>query len=176
MGDQMFAKRSNMLRIHTKASGRGFVPATELPDTWFPIAAARGDDGRAYALAHADDPRLARVAVFDAVVNNADRKGGHLVCGPDQRVYGVDHGVCFHVDEKLRTVLWGWARQPLPGEEVERLRRLASLLDGELGEQLAAHLTVAEVRQLGVRIERLLATGVFPKPSPTWPAVPWPPI
>ncbi|HEY8532893.1 MAG TPA: SCO1664 family protein [Micromonospora sp.] len=154
----------------------GFVPAAELPDSWFPIAAAQGDDGRAYALAHADDPRLARIAVFDAVVNNADRKGGHLVRGPDERVYGVDHGVCFHVDEKLRTVLWGWIRRPLPEEETERLRRLVSLLEGDLGERLSAHVTVAEVRQVGVRVRRLLETGVFPEPSPTWPAVPWPPI
>ena len=64
-------------------------------------------------LGHADDPRLRRMAVLDAVLNNADRKGGHVLPGPDGVVHGVDHGVCFHVEHKLRTVLWGWAGEPL---------------------------------------------------------------
>jgi uncharacterized repeat protein (TIGR03843 family) len=95
----------------------GFVPAGELPDAWLQIAAAEDDDGRAYLLAHADDAVLARMALFDAVVNNADRKGGHVLNTVDGRRYGVDHGVCFHVENKLRTVLWGWAGRPLPDGE-----------------------------------------------------------
>ncbi|WP_245736662.1 SCO1664 family protein [Micromonospora pattaloongensis] len=154
----------------------GFVPARELPAGWFRIAAARGDDGRAYALAHADDPRLARMAVFDAVINNADRKGGHLLMGPQDRVYGVDHGVSFHVEDKLRTVLWGWSERRLPEEAVEVLRRLAAALDGPLAAELAEHLTVAEVHQVGSRVRRLLSTNQFPLPPEDWPAMPWPPI
>ncbi|MEV0157155.1 SCO1664 family protein [Micromonospora sp. NPDC050686] len=154
----------------------GFVPADAVPPRWFPIAAARDDDGAAYALAHADDPRLARLAVLDAVINNADRKGGHVLVGPDDRVYGVDHGVSFHVEEKLRTVLWGWAGRQLPPDVVAMLAALAGQVGGALGDELAEHLTVSEVAGLAERIERLRAAGTFPQPSQEWPAIPWPPM
>ncbi|MFB9547228.1 SCO1664 family protein [Micromonospora sagamiensis] len=154
----------------------GFVPADTVPPRWFPIAAARDDDGTPYALAHADDPRLARLAVLDAVLNNADRKGGHVLVGPDDRIHGVDHGVTFHVDEKLRTVLWGWSGRPLPEDAVRMLDALAGQVDGPLGEDLAAHLTLTEIRRLAARIDALRESGRFPLPSQDWPAVPWPPI
>jgi uncharacterized repeat protein (TIGR03843 family) len=154
----------------------GFVPADELPDGWFRVAAARDETGRPYLLAHADDPRLARMAVLDAVLNNGDRKGGHVLVGAGERVYGVDHGLCFHVDDKLRTVLWGWVDSPLPAEAVPALSRLASELDGGLGVELAEHVTAGEVAAAAARARRLLATDRFPPPSEDWPAVPWPPI
>ncbi|KXK58582.1 phosphatidylinositol kinase [Micromonospora rosaria] len=154
----------------------GFVPADAVPPRWFPVAAARDEDGTPYALAHADDPRLARLAVLDAVINNADRKGGHVLAGPDDRLYGVDHGVSFHVEPKLRTVLWGWAGRELPSDAVEALDQLAGLLAGDLGEELAAHLTIGEIGALGGRIERLRDSGRFPLPPQDWPAMPWPPI
>ena len=65
---------------------------------------------------HADDVRLRRMAVFDVLINNADRKGGHILSGVDGHVYGVDHGVSLHVEDKLRTVLWGWAGKPVDDE------------------------------------------------------------
>ncbi|WP_328346319.1 SCO1664 family protein [Micromonospora sp. NBC_00421] len=154
----------------------GFVPAEAVPPRWFPVAAARDDDGAAYALAHADDPRLARLAVLDAVLNNADRKGGHVLVGADDRVYGVDHGVCFHVEEKLRTVLWGWAGRELPADAVQVLDALAGQLAGELGEELGAHLTLGEIAELCARVERLRTAGRYPLPPQEWPAMPWPPI
>ncbi|MEV4714596.1 SCO1664 family protein [Micromonospora sp. NPDC049374] len=154
----------------------GFVPADSVPPRWFPIAAARDDDGTAYALAHADDPRLARLAVLDAVINNADRKGGHVLVGPDDRIHGVDHGVSFHVEEKLRTVLWGWAGRALPADAVDMLGRLSRQLAGPLGEELSEHLTLGEITELTTRIDRLCESGRFPQPSQDWPAVPWPPI
>ncbi|MEV4755021.1 SCO1664 family protein [Micromonospora sp. NPDC049559] len=154
----------------------GFVPAQSLPPRWFRIAGAVDDDGEEYALAHSDDPRLARLAVFDAVINNADRKGGHILVGRDDRLYGVDHGVCFHVEEKLRTVLWGWTGRQLPPDAVEVLGRLAAELNGGLGEELSEHLTISEVAQVAARVARLLADGRFPDPPSDWPAVPWPPV
>ncbi|MEU5940151.1 SCO1664 family protein [Micromonospora sp. NPDC047548] len=154
----------------------GFVPAGAVPPRWFPVAAARDDDGAAYALAHADDSRLARLAVLDAVLNNADRKGGHLLVGPDDCLYGVDHGVCFHVEEKLRTVLWGWAGRRLPPDAVEMLDALAGQVAGELGEELSAHLTVGEIAELAARIDRLREAGRYPQPPQDWPAMPWPPM
>ena len=71
---------------------------------------------------HADDERLRRLAVLDAVINNADRKGGHLLPAADGRLYGIDHGVTFHAENKLRTLLWGWAGEPLTEDAVEVLR------------------------------------------------------
>ncbi|MGW4460649.1 SCO1664 family protein [Micromonospora sp. NBC_01796] len=154
----------------------GFVPAGSLPPRWFRVAAAQDDDGVPYALAHADDPRLARMAVFDAVINNADRKGGHVLIGPDDRIYGVDHGVSFHVEDKLRTVLWGWSRRALPPDAIEVLSELAAGLVGALGEELAEHLTISEVAEVSARVNRLLETARFPVPPEDWPAIPWPPI
>lgn len=154
----------------------GFVPVADLPAGWYPVAAARDQAGTAYALAHADDPRLARVAVFDLVVNNADRKGGHLLRGAGERVYGVDHGVCFHHEEKLRTVLWGWAGRPLPAEAATALDRLGAALAGPLGAALSARLTPAEVAQLDTRVRRLRADDRFPQPPADRPAMPWPPM
>jgi uncharacterized repeat protein (TIGR03843 family) len=116
------------------------------------------------------------MAVFDAVINNGDRKGGHVLVGAGGQVFGCDHGVSFNVDDKLRTVLWGWTRERLPGEAVEVLERLGPALEATLGEQLAVHLTAAEITRTRQRVGELLATGRFPGPSDDWPAVPWPPI
>ena len=128
------------------------------------------------ALVRSDDDRLRRIAVLDAVLNNADRKGGHLLPTADGHVYGVDHGVCFAVENKLRTVLWGWAGQPLTDEALDVLGRLRAELDGDLAHELAGLLVPAEVAATRARVERLLARGRHPVPSRNWPAVPWPPF
>jgi uncharacterized repeat protein (TIGR03843 family) len=154
----------------------GFIPVRQLPKGWHVIASARDEQGKPYRLAHADDPRLARLAVFDAVINNADRKGAHILCTADGALRGVDHGVTFHTEPKLRTILWGWVDKPLPEEAVEVLARLAEAARGELGEQLAAHLTLGERAALADRITDLRDRGVFPSPSADWPAIPWPPL
>jgi uncharacterized repeat protein (TIGR03843 family) len=154
----------------------GFVPAYDVPQGWLPVANARDEDGDAYALAHADDPRLARLAVFDAVINNADRKGGHVLYPATGAIHGVDHGVSFHVENKLRTVLWGWTGKSLIDEATEVLKSLSSRLDGDLGSALEEHLTLSEVQHLRLRVRRLLRAGRFPKPPQDWPAIPWPPV
>jgi uncharacterized repeat protein (TIGR03843 family) len=123
-----------------------------------------------------DVQRLRQIAVFDAVINNADRKGGHLLPLPDGRVYGVDHGVTFHVQDKLRTVLWQWAGDRLPGEMCGALRKLRRDLDGAAGDRLGELLTRREVARTKGRLDRLLATGRHPEPVGDWPPVPWPPI
>jgi uncharacterized repeat protein (TIGR03843 family) len=128
------------------------------------------------AFVRRDLPALRRMAVFDAVVNNADRKGGHILPTPDGHVHGVDHGICFSVEPKLRTLLWRWAGQPLPAEAVAVLERLTDDLLGDLGEQLHEHLTRREVRRTQQRVADLLRTGRHPEPSGEWPALPWPPF
>lgn len=144
----------------------GFIPAGELPPGWLPIAGARDEDGAPYLLAHADDPGLARLALFDAVVNNADRKGGHVLQTAAGRLAGVDHGVCFHVDDKLRTVLWGFGGRPVPEAELAALKRIDWAV-------LEPHLST---RELDVTVERVEKLENYPVPPEDRHAIPWPPI
>lgn len=125
-------------------------------------------------LVHEDSPALRRMALFDIVVNNTDRKGGHVLPMADGHRYGVDHGVCFHVDDKLRTVLWGWHGQPLETAEVAALAQLAELLEHDLGDRLSELLSPAETVAVGRRLARLRSAGRFPHPGPGWPSIPWP--
>jgi uncharacterized repeat protein (TIGR03843 family) len=147
-----------------------------LPPGWLRVLDALGSDGEPVVLGHADDPRLRRMTVLDVVLNNADRKGGHVLPLPDGTVHGVDHGVTFHVESKLRTVLWGWAGEALRDSELEVLQRLGAELDGELGTTLGSLLTRAEVRATQRRIDRLVTVGHLPFPDEGWPAIPWPPF
>jgi len=124
-----------------------------------------------------DHAGLRDMAVFDAVVNNADRKIGHLLPVAAGHLYGCDHGVCFAEDYKLRTVLWQWRGKTLPRRSVEALRRLnAQLTEGSLATELAGLLTQSEITATRIRIETLLEHRVHPYPPADWPAVPWPPI
>ena len=124
-----------------------------------------------------DDPRLRRIAAFDAAVNNTDRKGGHLLpVDGGAHVFGVDHGVCFSPVPKLRTVLWGWRGDPFDDEELAGFDRLCGALAGDLGGTLRRLLSSTEVEATRRRVEGLLATRRWPMPSPHWPAVPWPPF
>jgi len=121
-----------------------------------------------------DHPALRAMALFDAIVNNTDRKIGHLLPVNSEIVYGCDHGVTFHIDDKLRTVLWQWAGDLLTNDEIKLLQRAAGSLQGELRTHLEQLLTIEEIDALAMRVNRLLAQGCFPHPSPDWPAVPWP--
>ncbi|MDF2824987.1 MAG: Phosphatidylinositol 3- and 4-kinase [Mycobacterium sp.] len=148
-------------------------PVEHLPDGYLPVLRAQDYAGDEVLLIHADDPRLHLLAVFDVLVNNADRKGGHILAGVDGNVYGVDHGLCLHTEDKLRTVLWGWAGKPVEGDTLESVARLLDALDGALGEQLACHITDTEVVALGLRAGQLLDTPVMPTPDRRRP-IPWP--
>ncbi|MET8221097.1 SCO1664 family protein [Streptomyces hirsutus] len=145
---------------------------------WKAIGFAEVGEGRTALLVHADDARLRRMAVLDAVINNADRKGGHLLPTRDGRLYGIDHGVTFNVEDKLRTLLWGWAGEPLPGEAREVLETLGKALaeGGPLAASLAPLITPAEIDATRARVTSLLASGTHPEPGGDWPAVPWPPV
>ncbi len=152
------------------------MPPEQLPRGWLRVLDALGSDGEPVVLAHADDPRLRRMAVLDAILNNADRKGGHVLVEGDGGVRGVDHGVSFHVEPKLRTVLWGWAGEPLSSAEVAALEQLQARLDGDLGSTLSELVTRQELRATRRRVDRLLAEGRLPFPADGWPAIPWPPF
>jgi uncharacterized repeat protein (TIGR03843 family) len=122
-----------------------------------------------------DKPQLRKLALFDAVINNTDRKIGHLLPTPDGKLLGCDHGVTFHHEDKLRTVLWQWAGLAIADQEIIELRKLAEeiLKKRDVFQEL---LTEIEMQALFTRIERLIATAIFPEPSDEWPAVPWPPF
>jgi uncharacterized repeat protein (TIGR03843 family) len=153
------------------------MPQSRVPAGWFPVFGGVDGGGRDVVVAHADDRRLRRLALLDVVTNNADRKGGHLLLTPDGHLYGVDHGLCFHEEPKLRTLLWGWGGAAFDDEERTALTRLRSeLADGELGETLHDHLTITEVRATIRRVERLLRNGRFPQPANHRHMVPWPPF
>lgn len=145
---------------------------------WKPVGFAEVGEGRTALLVHADDERLRRLAVLDAVINNGDRKGGHLLPADGGRLYAIDHGVTFNAEDKLRTLLWGWAGEPLTEEAREVLGRLATALEegAPLAARLAGLITAAELAALRARVADLLRTGVHPRPGGDWPPIPWPPV
>ena len=154
------------------------VPARSVGQGWRTVLRARDAAGDPALLVHADDPALRRMAALDVVVNNADRKGGHVLAGVDGGVYGVDHGICLHREEKLRTVLWGWVGEPLSDDVVDGLRRLRKALSpgnkAGLDDTLHEHLTRAEVSALRSRLSKLLDANELPAPGGRWPPIPWP--
>ena len=119
-----------------------------------------------------NDPALRSMAIFDAIINNTDRKIGHLLPTASGHLYGCDHGVTFHAQDKLRTVLWQWSEDPLTDKELSMLRAALVKLDGEI--DLSLYLTQGEREALILRVQRLITTAVMPVPNPDWPAVPWP--
>ena len=119
-----------------------------------------------------DNPRLRSMALFDAIINNTDRKIGHLLPTESGDLYGCDHGVTFHVEDKLRTVLWQWAGDLLTDSEISLLQKLSLGLDSEL--DMSSHLTLPELDALKRRISRLISEATMPQPNPNWPAIPWP--
>ena len=179
--DGTLAGREVATYLVSEATGWGLVPPTVLREGPFGAGMVQlwldvDDDVDLAALVRSDHPDLQRLVVLDAVVNNADRKGGHLLPVPGGRVHGVDHGVTFHVEDKLRTLLWGWRGTPLSEEAVEVLSRLRAELEGPLAARLAGLVSAGEVTAAVGRVDRLLATRRHPEPSPEWPAIPWPPF
>jgi uncharacterized repeat protein (TIGR03843 family) len=149
------------------------LPAGRVPPGYLPILQAYDYAGDEVTLVHADDVRLRRMAVFDVLINNADRKGGHILYGVDGGVYGVDHGVSLHTDDKLRTVLWGWAGKPVDDETLVTVAGLRDALLDDLADVLSTHITDREVDALYGRAVGLLDNPVMPSPDRRRP-IPWP--
>lgn len=151
------------------------VASDHLPTTgWRSVLEGHDQSGQRITLIHEDSPALRRMAVFDLIVNNADRKGDHILAMADGHRHGVDHGLTFHRDPKLRTVLWGWLGDALTAEERDGIERVSEGLHGELGRRLRDLLSAEEVAALAARCAELRAEGQFPAPSGAMPAVPWP--
>jgi uncharacterized repeat protein (TIGR03843 family) len=154
------------------------VEGEEPAEGWKAIGFADVGEGGTALLVHADDARLRRLAVLDAVINNADRKGGHLLPAQEGRLYAIDHGVTFNAENKLRTLLWGWAGEPLTDEALGVLASLRDALvpGAPLATRLAELVTAVEIEATRARVEAMLASGKHPEPSGDWPAIPWPPV
>jgi uncharacterized repeat protein (TIGR03843 family) len=158
--------------------GWGLVPLTVTRDGPFGTGSLQlwvdaDPEVTAFDLLAEEHPALPRIAAFDVVVNNADRKAGHCLRGGDGRVWAIDHGVCFHAEPKLRTVLWDLADQRLDAELVADLRRLAGAVEGGLAGTLGALLQPDERTALADRARSLARRGRLPRPGPgrSWP---WP--
>ena len=175
-------KRERAAYLVSEASGWDIVPPTAtrhdgpfgagMVQLWIDVDL----DADVWRMVNEPDERLRRIALFDAAVNNADRKGGHLLPAAGGHIYGVDHGICFAVEPKLRTILWDWRGEPIAPEELDVLRSLRAKLEGPLCEALRRLLSAAELRGVNARVDRLIRTKVFPHPDPYRMAVPWPPF
>jgi len=120
-----------------------------------------------------DRKELRRLALFDAIINNTDRKIGHLLPDQSGHLFACDHGVTFHTEDKLRTVLWQWAGDALTEEEIQALEQTLTFINSNTA-SLTAHLTNEEVEATCTRIDKLRSEGIMPLPSEDWPAIPWP--
>lgn len=147
-----------------------FAPG-EVPDKWLTVITGLDENGDEVTLAHANEPRLKQIAVFDALINNADRKAGHILTDQDGNLFGIDHGLTFHDEDKLRTVLWGWINEPIPEHLVLDLAAAASKIESS---ELPQLLSKEEISALIERLANLVTTKKMPVPSQRWPAVPWP--
>ena len=179
------SRREVAAYLVSESIGWGIVPPTVLRDgpfgegmlqQWIDV----DPDADVIALVNGDDVRLRRVAAFDAIVNNTDRKAGHLLPIPGGHIHAVDHGVTFSPVPKLRTVLWSWEGDPFDAEEGAGLVRVSDSLGvasapGPLANVLRDLLAAPEIEATRARVADLLTSGRFPSPNPDWPALPWPP-
>jgi hypothetical protein len=153
------------------------VPKTVLREGPFGIGAIQqwietSESADVIAMAQSDNLQIRSLALFDIVINNADRKFGHILITPDEQIFGCDHGVSLHEENKLRTVIWQFAEQKLTSEEIQKLKDLLSKIDLNY---LAQFLSSEEIEAFLQRVRNLIEDGRFSSPNPNWPAVPWPP-
>lgn len=177
--DGTLANREYAAYLISEISGLHVVPLTVLRDGPFGFGAVQQwidiDESIDLALFFREDnPALRKIALFDAIVNNTDRKIGHLLPLSNEVVLGCDHGVTFHSEDKLRTVLWQWSGNELTGEEIALLVDL--LLKVSVNAELRELITESEIAALEDRINSLISAGTFPMPSDEWPSIPWPPF
>jgi uncharacterized repeat protein (TIGR03843 family) len=180
--DASLAGREVAAYLVSQALGFGFVPLTILRDG--PLGPGslqqyieHNPNLHYFSFKPADRQRLRPVALFDLLINNADRKGGHILLQKRTRKLTlIDHGLSFHAEDKLRTVIWDFAGEGIPPELVSALETFQNLLHPDLGTALRAFLTAAELAALEVRLEALLGNPVFPPPPEDRRAFPYPPL
>lgn len=179
--DGNLASRERAAYLISEALQIGCVPLTILRDGPFGIGAVQVwvdvDDSVDLESYFSEDlPELREVALFDSIINNTDRKIGHLLPRADGKLFVCDHGVTFHEEDKLRTVLWQWAGQNLTEDERNRVTGLLTYLDSDASSEMNDLITGIEIAALHHRCQLLLDTNLFPEPNPDWPHIPWPPF
>jgi len=176
------AQREYATYLVSQTMGDSLVPTTVLRDGPFGGGMVQwwvevDETVDLVALVRSQHRDLQQLALLDAIVNNADRKGGHLLPLPDGHVMGIDHGVTFAEEYKLRTLLWQWEGQRLPEDLMEVVERVdIAVAHDNVGVELRTLMNPQEYRALRRRVRTLLTSRTFPSPSPDWPAVPWPPF
>ncbi len=180
--DGTLCRRETASYVVSETLGWDIVPTTVLRDGPYGVGMVQrfvehDPDDHYFTLLEAHPDEFRRFAAFDVVVNNADRKGGHclqeLATG---HVYGIDHGLTFHVGPKLRTVIWDFASEPVPEDLVADVEGLRAVLDGALGDELCGLLHPAELDALRRRVDDLLVRARYPEPDEGYHSVPWPMI
>ena len=156
------------------------VPLTVMRDGPFGLGAVQqwidlDPDSDLIAIGQQSSPAIRNLALFDVVINNTDRKFGHILPISDSEILGCDHGLTFHQEFKLRTVIWHYAGEELDKNEIEKLKALKSQIADESRAALEKLINADEIKALLERIDTLISEG-FPYPSEQWPAVPWPPV
>jgi uncharacterized repeat protein (TIGR03843 family) len=177
-------KREAAAYVVSEALGFGLVPPTVVRDGPYGLGMVQlfienDEESHLFTMLKEGgyDETIRRLCAFDCLVNNADRKSGHALKGVDGRLWAIDHGICFHYEPKLRTVLWDFVGEPLPPAVVTALcafRTRLETADG-LTRTLDELLEKNELRALRRRLDRLIDAGAFPSPGPG-PNVPWPPV
>lgn len=178
--DGTLADREVAAYLLSEELGLGLVPETILRDGPFGMGMVQrwietDSDLDIIEFGQSGNDQLRSLAIFDAIINNTDRKFGHLLVDHDHHLFGCDHGVTFHRDDKLRTVLWQFSGLPLTEAETELLSKVLERREA-VAELLASHLVQPETQALFDRVSRLLEENHLPLPSDQWPAVPWPPV
>ena len=153
------------------------VPRTVLREGPFGVGAVQewidvSEDEDVIEIAQSQDSQIRKLALFDVVINNADRKFGHILLTSDGVIFGCDHGVSLHEEGKLRTVIWQFTEMELTQTELEQISNLTTAINREY---LKSLLSNTEIDALFARLAKLLEDRRFPSPNPNWPAVPWPP-
>ena len=174
------ASREVAAYLISEAGQFNCVPLTVMRDGPFGIGAVQqwidlDPELDLIAIGQQSTPAIRNLALFDVVINNTDRKFGHILPISESEILGCDHGLTFHEEFKLRTVLWQYAGQELDKEEISKLESLKRRISGDIGASLGELITKDEIESLLERIEMLISEG-FPYPSEQWPAVPWPPV
>lgn len=159
-------------------AGFNIVPATILRDGPFGLGMVQqwieiDKTVNVVEFGQSEDSQLRKLALFDSIINNTDRKYGHLLIDSDEKLFACDHGVSFHSQNKLRTVIWQFAGEKFTTEEKALLERTREI---DFNGVFENYLTDLEISAFSDRINTLIASGTFPLPSDEWPAIPWPPV
>ena len=180
--DGSLYKRELAAYLLAQDLGWEFIPPTVVRDGPYGVGSVQlfienDPNANFFTLRDSYETEMRRIALFDAVANNADRKGGHCLLGADGRIWGIDHGLTFHVSDKLRTVIWDYSEEPIAPELLADLAGLATRVaaGAAIQERLSGLLDPAEIAALVFRIQDLLSRSVYPRPGMRR-AVPWPPV